>query len=105
MLGITILALAIAIPSIALAHDGHAHKVMGTVTNIAGNHVTVKTTDGKTAMVMLDAKTKITQGKNKVDASALKVGDRVVAEGLEEKEMIMAATLQLGVAPTAALKK
>jgi hypothetical protein len=104
MLGITILALAVAIPSIARAHEGHAHKVMGTVTNIAGNHVTVKTTDGKTAMVMLDAKTKITQGKNKVDASALKVGDRVVAEGLEEKEMIVAATLQLGVAQAAAKK-
>jgi hypothetical protein len=56
-------------------------------------------------MVMLDAKTKITQGKNKVDVSALKVGDRVVAEGPEEKDMIMATTVQLGTASPAAAKK
>jgi hypothetical protein len=56
-------------------------------------------------MVMLDAKTKITQGKAKVELSSLKVGDRVVAEGPEEKGMIMATTVKLGDAPAAAAKK
>jgi hypothetical protein len=32
------------------------------------------------------------------------VGDRVVAEGPEEKEMIMAATLKLGETPAVAKK-
>ena len=49
-----------------LAHGGHTHKVMGTVSSVQGNHLMVKTADGKTAMVMLDAKTKITRGKTKV---------------------------------------
>lgn len=62
---------ALAIPAVARAHTGHAHKVMGTVSSIEGNHVMVKTTDGKTVMVMLDAKTKITQGKTPLTSAAL----------------------------------
>jgi hypothetical protein len=100
-----ILAAVLVVPAVSHAHEGHAHKVMGTISSVDGKNLMVKTTDGKTVMVMLDAKTKITQGKNKVDASALKVGDRIVAEGPEEKEMITATTVQLGTAPAAAAKK
>jgi hypothetical protein len=105
MIVLTMLTLAFAVPAVARAHEGHAHKVMGTVSSISGKNLMVKTTDGKTVMVMLDAKTKITQGKTKLEASAVKVGDRVVAEGPEQKEMIMATTLQLGTGTTAATKK
>ena len=91
----------LAIPAAGLAHEGHAHKVMGTVASIDGKNLMVKGTDGKTVMVMLDAKTKITRGKAKADATELKVGERIVAEGPEEKDMIMATTVQLAVAPPA----
>jgi hypothetical protein len=91
-------------PTVARAHEGHAHKVMGTVSSVDGNHIMVKTTDGKTVMVMLDAKTAITRGKLKLDATAVKVGERVVAEGIEEKEMIMAKTVKLGEAAATAKK-
>ena len=97
-------AVALLIPSVAPAHEGHAHKAMGTITSVQGNNVMVKTTDGKSVMVMLDAKTKITQGKTKVEASALKVGDRIVAEGPEQKEMIMATTVRVGEGGVAAKK-
>ena len=96
IVGVTLLIVALAVPAVSRAHEGHAHKVMGTVESVSGNHVMVKTTAGKTVMVMLDAKTRITQGKTKVQASALKVGDRVVAEGPEEKAMIMATSVKLG---------
>lgn len=99
------LAAAIAVPAVARAHTGHAHKVMGTVSSIEGNHLVVKTTDGKTAMVMLDAKTKITQGKAKLTAADVKIGDRIVAEGAQAKDMLTAATLQVGAVPAAAAKK
>jgi hypothetical protein len=105
MIGLTMLTLALVVPAAARAHEGHAHKVMGTVSSIDGKNVMVKTTEGKTVMVMLDAKTKITQGKTKIDASTLKVGDRVVAEGPEEKEMIMATSVKLGDVPASAAKK
>ena len=93
-------AVAVVTPAVARAHEGHAHKVMGTVESVADNHLMVKSTDGKTVMVMLDDKTKITRGKAKVDAKVLKAGDRVVAEGPEDKAMIMATTLKLGELPS-----
>jgi hypothetical protein len=91
-----VIAVALMGPAVARAHEGHAHKVMGTVSSVEGNNVMVKTTDGKTVMVMLDAKTTITRGTTKLDAAAVKVGERVVAEGLEEKSMMMAKTVKLG---------
>ena len=94
-----------AVPAVSLAHEGHPHKVMGTVSSVDGQNFMVKTTDGKTVMVMMDAKTKITRGKAKVDATALKVGERIVAEGEEEKEMIMATSVQLPAAPATTAKK
>ena len=105
MIGLMMLTLGLVVPAVARAHEGHDHKVMGTVSSIEGKNLMVKSTDGKTVMVMLDAKTKITQGKKKVAASALKVGDRVVAEGPEEKEMIMATTVKVGELPAPAAKK
>lgn len=78
---------------------------MAGVSSIDGKHLMVKPTDGKTVMVMLDAKTTITQGETKVQVSAVRVGDRVVAEGPEGKETITAKTLQLGTAATPPSKK
>ena len=99
------IAAALIVPTVARAHTGHAHKVMGTVASIEGNHLMVKTTDGKTVMVMLDGKTKITQGKAKLTSDALKVGDRIVAEGAQAKDVLTAANVQVGAAPAPAAAK
>ena len=48
---------------LALAHEGHAHKVMGTVATIHENHLEVKDKNGKITMHALDTKTKIRRGK------------------------------------------
>ena len=105
IVGLALIALVIFTPAAARAHEGHDHKVMGTISSIQGTNVMVKGTDGKTVMVMLNDKTKITQGKAKVEVASLKVGDRVVAEGPESQGMITATTVKLGDAPTAAVKK
>lgn len=99
------LAAVLVIPAAARAHEGHSEKVMGTVSSVQANSIMVKTAAGKTVMVMLDAKTKLTRGKAKVDATDIKVGDRVVAQGPEEKEMIMATSVQLGAGPATTAKK
>ena len=98
------LAAALALPTLVLAHGAHIHKVVGTVAAVAGNKVTVKTTDGKDAVVMLTAKTRITQNKLKADAAALKVGTRVLAEGTEAKGVVTATVVQVGTAPVIAAK-
>jgi len=102
IVGVILLAVGLLAPRMTRAHEGHDHTVMGTVSSIDGMNLMVKAVDGKTVMVMMDAKTKITEGKNKVDAKALKIGDRVVATGPEEKGMISAETVRLGAAPVAA---
>ena len=88
-------------PAAAWAHGGHTHNALGTVASIKGTHVEVKTTDGKTVTVMLDAKTAITRGRTKVDAAALKVGERVSVEYSQEKDMLMAKTIKLSTAAAA----
>ena len=98
------LLVALAVPAVTLAHTGHAHKVMGTVSSVDGQSFVVKTTDGKTVTVKMDAKTKITRGKIKVDAASVKVGERIVAEGAEDKTIITATTVQLP-APAAVTAK
>jgi len=105
IIGAVVLGAALLAPRFARAHEGHDHTVMGTIASIDGTNLMVKTADGKQTMVMMDAKTKITQGKTKVDVKILKVGDRVVASGPEEKGMISAETVKLGAAPAAAAAK
>jgi hypothetical protein len=56
-------------------------------------------------MVMLDGKTKITRGKVKATSADVKVGDRLVAEGAQPKDVLTAATVQLGTQPAATAKK
>jgi len=91
------------IPTLSLAHDNDK-TVMGNITKVDGMNLMVKGADGKEIMVMMDAKTKITEGAKKLDAKTLKVGDRVVASGPESQGMISAETVKLGAAPAAAKK-
>lgn len=104
IIGIAVLS-ALLLPRLSRAHEGHDHTVMGTIASIDGTNLMVKAADGKQTMVMMDAKTKITQGKAKLDAKALKVGDRIVASGPEQQSMIMAETVKVGAAPAVAAKK
>jgi hypothetical protein len=69
--------------------------VVGSITKIDGMNVTVKSMDGKEEMVMLNAKTRVNKGKEKVDAKTLSVGDRVVAYGPEDKSMITAKSISI----------
>jgi hypothetical protein len=43
-----ILAAALLVPGISMAHPGHDHKLMGTISSIDKNKVVVKTTEGRT---------------------------------------------------------
>lgn len=99
-----VLAAALVVPATVRAHAGHAHKVMGTVTVRQENHVEVKTPEGKIVTVVLDDKTKFARGKQKVDATAVKVGDRVVVEVAGEKDMT-AKTVTLPAAAPASARK
>jgi hypothetical protein len=79
------LAAILAIPIYARGHEGHVHKVMGTVATRHENHLQVKATDGKSSTITLNEKTKILRGKTKAKAEDIKPGERVVVTATETK--------------------
>ena len=97
-------ALIAALVAPALAHEGHAHKVLGTVTARQDNRLQLTTADGKTVTVVLNDRTKFARGKQKVDAAALKIGERVVIEVAGEKDMTAKVVTMAAPAPAAAKK-
>ncbi len=96
-------ALALALPSLALAH-GTGNKVLGTVTAVqaAANHFDVKTADGHVVGIKVDAKTKYTRGESAAALVDLKEGMRVVVTTTGEGEAKTATLVRL--APPAAPK-
>ncbi len=85
LIAATLTAALVSSPNIQ-AHEGHAHKMMGTVSTRQGNQLEVKSMDGKTATVTLDDKTKILRGKTKASAQDINPGDRVVVTATEKKD-------------------
>jgi len=66
----------------AVAHEGHPHRFLGTLSAVQGSQIEVKTTDGKTVVFTLDQKTVIQQGRAKADVKELKLGERIVVSAL-----------------------
>lgn len=95
---------AVLLPAAARAHKGHVHKALGTVARTQGSQVDVKTTDGKILTVKLDATTTVTRGKTRLDAGALKVGERVSVDYMQEKDINLAKAIKLADVPAAAKK-
>ena len=83
---------------VASAHNGVEH-VMGTVTKVSAEAVTVETTDKKVVEVGLNSKTKYTRNDKAATASELKVGDRVMINAKEVKEKLVADSVKLGASP------
>ena len=92
---VLLVCVALLAPAMAWAHEGHMHNALGTVSSIDLPHVNIKTTAGKTLMIMLDKDTTFTRGKEKLDASALKVGERISVDYMEDKGMNMAHAVKL----------
>lgn len=76
------------------AHEGHNH-LMGTITALDGNHVTVKTKEGKTVNVMVNDSTKYHRDSGTASMDDLTGGARVVVEA-EGKDMLTATKVHFG---------
>jgi multidrug efflux pump subunit AcrA (membrane-fusion protein) len=73
-----VLALSLLVPALPMAHPGHDHKLMGTVSSIDKNKISMKTTEGKDATFEVTPTTNFKNGSKKGLQSDLKVGMRVV---------------------------
>ncbi len=80
----------------AFAHDGHIHKIMGTVTARDAKHIEVKTPSGENLSIAITAKTTATRDKRKVPLSEVQVGRRVVVAIGNGEDPLMAGEIQVG---------
>jgi len=87
----------VAAAAVTFAHEGFEH-VMGTVSKIGAQSVTVATTANKTVDVAINDKTTYTRGTAKVALTDLKVGDRVVIDATGEAPKLVAASVKIGAA-------
>jgi len=80
---------------VVLAH-GEAVRVMGTVTAISSNSITVQTVDNKSSKVDVSAQTKFVRSGVAASIKDLKVGDRVVIDAGKIDEKLDAHQVQFG---------
>jgi hypothetical protein len=82
------------------AHDGHDHKVMGTVTMAMADHLMLKDTEGKDITIQVTKDTKI-KARQAMKVEDIKVGTRVVVTAVTEKDKTTAKEIQVGVSAAA----
>lgn len=90
---------ALALPGRLLAHEGHEHKVMGTVVQVHTDkvsHVEVKTTDGQTVVLTCDEQTKFLKGKSAASLKDVNAGSRIVATVMTEGKVTKASEIVIG---------
>jgi hypothetical protein len=97
-----VVAAAVLAPSLSVAHPGHDHKLMGTISAIDKNMVTVKTTEGKDMTFEITPLTTFKRGKTKGAAADLKAGMRVVVNIGNGVEPLKAKEVQYTAATTTA---
>ena len=85
------------------AHEGHDHKVMGTVTMAMADHIMVKDTDGKDVTIQVTKNTKV-KAKPAMKVEDIKAGTRVVVTAEMEKDKMIAKEIQVGADTKAAAK-
>ena len=102
ILAITAVAvLTIMLGGVATAHPGHEHKIMGTVTMAATDHVMLKDKDGKDATVSINKDTKFLRAKKALKISDVKVGMRIVVTAVtdQDDDKSIAKVIELGPDP------
>ena len=87
---VAVAVLALGTATQALAHEGHDHKVMGTVTMAATDHVMLKDKDGKDVMVKVTKDTTV-KSKAALKVEQLQPGTRIVITATEGKDKSMTA--------------
>ncbi len=98
---IVLLSLTVATSFVVVAHEGHDHKIMGTVTMAAADHVMLKDKDGKDVTVKVTKDTKI-KAKPAVKVEEIKAGTRVVITAVQEKDKSFTAkSIEVGAQPGA----
>ena len=93
----TALALALIVTGVTIS--AHEHKVAGTVTMAAADHVMMTTPEGKAVTVKVIGTTKITKGKESVKIDTVKAGLRIVVTTESDEDPYTAKVIQVAETP------
>ena len=96
------LALSLLVPAMPMAHPGHDHKLMGTISSIDKNKIVMKTTEGKDMTFEVTPITSFKSGSKKGAQADLKAGMRVVVNVGDGVEPLKAKEVQYSAATTTA---
>jgi hypothetical protein len=99
-----VLALSLLVPAVPMAHPGHDHKLMGTISSVDKNKVVMKTTEGKDMTFEVTPTTTFKAGAKRGVQSDLKAGMRVVVNVGDGVEPLKAKDVQYS-APTTTAKQ
>ena len=97
-----VLALSFLIPAVPMAHPGHDHKLMGTISSIDKNKIVMKTTEGKDMTFEVVPTTTFKVGAKKGSQADLKAGMRVVVNVGDGVEPLKAKEVQYSMPATTA---
>ena len=100
-----VLALSLLAPALPMAHPGHEHKTMGTISSIDKTKMVVKSTEGKDVTFEIIPTTAFKRGKDKGTPTDLKAGMRVVVVTTGEGDPQKAREIQYSSSTTTAEKK
>ena len=81
----------------SLAHEGHDHKILGTITMAAADHVMLKDRNGKDVTVKVTKDTKV-KSKTALKVEEIEAGTRVVVIATQAKDKSFTAkSIEVGV--------
>jgi hypothetical protein len=87
---------ALLMPMPVRAHDGHVHRIMGTVTARDAKRLEVKTPSGEVLSIEITEKTTALRNKKRVDLKEVQVGGRVVVDIGDGEDPLIAREIQVG---------
>jgi hypothetical protein len=96
------LAISLLVPALPMAHPGHDHKLMGTISSIDKNKIVMKTTEGKDMTFEVTPITTFKSGTRKGAQGDFKAGMRVVVNVGDGVEPLKAKEVQYSAATTSA---
>ena len=94
---LTLIFLLLTLAILALAHGKEQH-ILGTVTKITANEITVKTPKNETLTVAVTDKTEFNRSNTKATLNDIKVGDRVVIHAIKSGNKLEAHIVKFGIA-------
>ena len=80
------------------AHEGHVHKMMGTVTAVDATHLEIDSKDGGKISIALNQDTKCLRGSAPAAVSDIKVGERVAVSAVEQEKKMVAREVRMAAA-------